>query len=309
LGIDGHFVIEQTARSRSGLFLNFNGSAGIWRRSCIQDAGGWQSDTLTEDLDLSYRAQLRGWRIGYRPDVVVLAELPASVEALEHQQFRWAKGSLQTARKVLPQLFETEIPWHKRVFAAIHLLGYVAHPFMLAALLLSLPVGYFASWALRAFPWAGLAIVGPPLLYAASRTAQLPRLGDRLRILPVLVLLGFGLSLSNSLAVFEGLLGKGGSFERTPKFNLRDRAGQWMSGHYAPRHSAMVWGEIALAGYAIASVAILWNTDSWTTIPWMMTYAAGYLFVAGLTLVQLWQQRIAGARRNPSAASDRISAS
>lgn len=119
MGIDGRFVIEQTARSRSGLCLSFNGSAGIWS----QDAGGWQSDTLTEDLDLSDRAQRRGWRIGCGPGGVVPAELPGAVEALKHQQFRSAKGSLQTARKVLPPLFETEIPWHKRVFAAIHLLG------------------------------------------------------------------------------------------------------------------------------------------------------------------------------------------
>ncbi len=309
LGIDGHFVIEQTVRSANGLFLNFNGTAGIWRRSCIQDAGGWQSDTLTEDLDLSYRAQLCGWRIGYRPDVVVPAELPAQIEALLHQQFRWAKGSIQTVRKILPRLYRHDIPWRKRIFGTVHLLGYVVHPLMLAALLLSLPVGYFASGFFRVFPWTGLAIVGPPLLYAGSRTVQLPRVSDRLKVLPVLVLLGFGLSLSNTLAVIEGLVGDGGKFERTPKFDLGNGTGAWISGRYAPRHSAMVWGELALAAYAMVTVVVLWSSDTWTTVPWMMAYAAGYLFVAGLTLLQIWQQRLAGAEQKASAASDRLSVS
>jgi len=309
LGIDGHFVIEQTVRSGNGLFLNFNGTAGIWRRACIEDSGGWKSDTLTEDLDLSYRAQLRGWRIGYRSDVVVPAELPAQIEALLHQQFRWAKGSIQTVRKILPRLFREEISWKKRFFGTIHLLGYVVHPLMLAALVLSLPVGYFASGFFKVFPWTGVAVIGPPLLYAGSRTIQLPHVSDRLKVLPVLVLLGFGLSLCNTLAVIEGLFGNGGHFERTPKFDLGNTTGGWISGRYTPRHSAMVWGELFLAAYAMITVAVLWSADTWTTVPWMMAYAAGYLFVAGLTLLQIWQQRQAGAAQKASAASDRLSVS
>ena len=125
LAIDGHFIIEQTARSKHDLFLNFNGTAGIWRRTCIEDAGGWQWDTLTEDLDLSYRAQMRGWKIDYLPDVVVPAELPAQVEAFKKQQFRWAMGSSQVVRKILPKVFGSGLPWRIRMMAVLHLTGYL----------------------------------------------------------------------------------------------------------------------------------------------------------------------------------------
>ena len=153
MAIDGHFIVEQTVRSRSGFFLNFNGTAGLWRRACIEDAGGWQYDTLTEDLDLSYRAQMRGWKIDYLPDVVVPAELPSQVEAFKKQQFRWAKGSFQVVRKILPQVFErSDLPWRVRLLAALHLTGYIVHPLMLSLLLLTLPVGTLIPATFKIFP-------------------------------------------------------------------------------------------------------------------------------------------------------------
>jgi len=130
LGVDGHFVVEQTARSRAGLFINFNGTAGVWRRACIEDAGGWQGDTLTEDLDLSYRAQLRGWRMGYLPDVVVPAELPAQISAFKRQQARWAQGSIQTALKLLGPLLRSAQPWSVKLEGVVHLTSYLVHPMM-----------------------------------------------------------------------------------------------------------------------------------------------------------------------------------
>jgi cellulose synthase/poly-beta-1,6-N-acetylglucosamine synthase-like glycosyltransferase len=157
LGLDGHFVVEQMARSRNGLFLNFNGTAGLWRRTAIDDAGGWSADTLTEDFDLSYRAQLLGWRVGYLPEVVVPAELPTQVDVLRQQQFRWAKGSTQTMRKVAPRVCRANLPWYVRLAALVHLASYTIQPLMLLLLALSLPIEYWAGGIHRYFAWAGVA--------------------------------------------------------------------------------------------------------------------------------------------------------
>jgi cellulose synthase/poly-beta-1,6-N-acetylglucosamine synthase-like glycosyltransferase len=291
LGIDGHFVIEQNARSRNGLFLNFNGTAGIWRRAAIEDAGGWQSDTLTEDLDLSYRAQLRGWKIGYLSDVVVAAELPVQVDALKSQQFRWAKGTMQTVRKLMPRLFKTEMPWRVRLGAIVHLTGYLVHPLMVLTLILTLPVGYYDGVLTRYFSWAGLIGFGPPLLYTMAKTQETPRLSDRLRLLPLLFFLGFGLSLNNAMAVAQGLFTRGGSFKRTPKFNLRDREGDWLDGVYSIHATSIAWGELALAGYAFLTIVLLWPIQGWAPIPWLLSYVCGYTFVAGTSAVQNYQVR------------------
>jgi cellulose synthase/poly-beta-1,6-N-acetylglucosamine synthase-like glycosyltransferase len=301
LGIDGHFIVEQTARSRNGLFLNFNGTAGIWRRAAIEDAGGWQADTLTEDLDLSYRAQLRGWRIGYRPDILVPAELPAQVEAFKSQQFRWAKGSIQTLRKLAPRLFSVDMPWTVRLSALIHLSGYAVQPFMLLMLLLTLPVASFAGSFQHLFSWTSLIAFGPPFLYSVTSTESTPHVKDRLRVLPLLILLGFGLSLNNSIAVIEGLVGHGGEFQRTPKFNLPQRSdlrsdrrslkprGSWSGSAYALPHSPMVWGELVLAGYALATIILLWPTFGFAVLPWMSIYIVGFSYVVGLSFIQTWQ--------------------
>ena len=178
MAIDGHFIVEQTVRARNDFLLNFNGTAGLWRKSCIEDAGGWQWDTLTEDLDLSYRAQMRGWKIDYLPDVVVPAELPAHVEAYKNQQFRWAKGSFQVVRKILPKLFEkSKLPWHVRLLALLHITGYGVHPLMLAILILTLPVGLFAPQAFKFFPLSVIAGLGPPLVYLSAKAAHSPSPG------------------------------------------------------------------------------------------------------------------------------------
>ncbi|HET9914831.1 MAG TPA: cellulose synthase family protein, partial [Anaerolineales bacterium] len=196
MGIDGHFIIEQTVRSKNGFFLNFNGTAGLWRRACIEDAGGWQWDTLTEDLDLSYRAQMRGWKFDYLPDVVVPAELPPQVEAYKKQQFRWAKGSFQVVRKILPSVLKAKLPLKVRFMALLHLTGYFVHPLMLSLLLLTLPVGLLIPGAFKIFPISVLAGLGPPLLYLTATATQQSSVLKRLRSFPVLVIVGFGLSLS-----------------------------------------------------------------------------------------------------------------
>ncbi len=290
LGIDGHFIIEQSARSRNHLFMNFNGTAGIWRKACIEDAGGWLSDTLTEDLDLSYRAQLRGWQIDYLSDIVVPAELPAQIEAFKKQQFRWAKGSFQTLKKIIPSLLAAEEPWYKKLLGIIHITGYLVHPLMLGTLILMLPVGIFSPQVFKWMPWMMMAAFAPPLMYLLSATEHLPKLRDRLRLIPILTLIGFGLSLNNSIAALEGLFGKSrGIFLRTPKFNLTNHKGNWANSLYNMPISPMVWAELGLGVYALLTGIILAAHQGYQPLPWLLVYSAGYFYIAGLNLDQSGQ--------------------
>ena len=289
LAIDGHFIVEQTVRSRNDFFMNFNGTAGLWRRACIEDAGGWQTDTLTEDLDLSYRAQMRGWKIDYLPEVVVPAELPSQVEAFKKQQFRWAKGSFQVVRKVLPKVFEqSDLSWRVRLMALLHLTGYIVHPLMLCLLLLTLPVGILIPSTFRIFPLSVMAGFGPPLLYLAATVPNGPSLRERLKLIPLLTIMGFGISLSTSIAVLQGLTSKGGVFIRTPKLNLGNahKQSRITDRTYRPPISPMVWAEIALGLYALLTIILLEPYVGWGIIPWMTIYMIGYFYIAGLNLIQ-----------------------
>ncbi len=288
LGIDGHFIIEQTVRSKNGFFLNFNGTAGLWRRACVEDAGGWQWDTLTEDLDLSYRAQMRGWKFDYLPDVVVPAELPPHVEAYKKQQFRWAKGSFQVVRKILPSVLRANLPVTVRFMALLHLTGYFVHPLMLSLLLLTLPVGLLVPGAFKMFPISLIAGLGPPLLYLTATATQHRSIFKRLRSFPLLVIVGFGLSLSTTIAVLEGLFSTGGAFIRTPKLNLNNRPGrkQKIDRAYLAPISSMVWVEIALGLYALVTGIVLAPYLGWGILPWMVIYMLGFFYIAGLNLIQ-----------------------
>ena len=288
MGIDGHFIIEQTVRSKNGFFLNFNGTAGLWRLACIKDAGGWQWDTLTEDLDLSYRAQMRGWKFDYLPDVVVPAELPPQVEAYKKQQFRWAKGSFQVVRKILPSVLQSDLSWKVRFMALLHLTGYFVHPLMLSLLLLTLPVGLLVPGVFKLFPISLIAGFGPPLLYVTATASQHTSILKRLKSFPVLVIVGFGLSLSTTIAVIEGLFSKGGAFIRTPKLNLdnRHKKKQKVDLAYVAPLSSMVWVEIALGLYALVTGIVLAPYIGWGIVPWMIIYMLGFFYIAGLNLIQ-----------------------
>lgn len=291
LAIDGHFIVEQTARSRSGYFLNFNGTGGIWRQACIQQAGGWQAGTLTEDLDLSYRAQLMGWRIEYLPDLVVPGELPAQLAAYKRQQARWARGSLQTARRLLPRVWQAALPWAVKLQATLHMTGYFVHPLILAALLLSLPLGLLH---LSALSWAALllpAALGPPLLFLSAAVSPGPGLRERLLLLPGLVLLGIGMSLNNSRAAMAGIFfARPGAFLRTPKFAVQ-RAGQrWEHSRYALKLDPAVWLEGLLGLLALLWAGYFFLTQKWGPLPWLLIYAFGYGYVFMLTLFQSARQ-------------------
>jgi cellulose synthase/poly-beta-1,6-N-acetylglucosamine synthase-like glycosyltransferase len=296
LGIDGHFIIEQAARHSVQAFLNFNGTAGVWRRSCMADAGGWQGDTLTEDLDLSYRAQFRGWRIVYQAQVVVPAELPVQIDAFKRQQFRWAKGSIQTALKLLGQLWLLHRPLWLKVMGTLHLTNYAVHPLMLLNLLLTLPVTLSNSPLLLLTPFFTMSAIGPPLLYWSAMQGKPLPLAVRLGRLGVLIALGTGLSLNNSRAVLEALLGLDSEFKRTPKFAVTGRSTAWRQSHYILPRDPSAWVELILAFYAWGLLGWAIVTGVWVVTPWLLLYASGYSYIAAMTFVQARQTRAAQAR-------------
>ncbi len=285
-GIDGHFIIEQEIRSEKDLFLNFNGTAGIWRKSCIVDAGGWQHDTLTEDLDLSYRAQLRGWKIRYLPHITTPAELPAHINAFKRQQFRWAKGSIQTARKLLEALWRSTHPFMVKFEGTLHLTHYLVHPLMLLNLLLMLPLLHGRSPLVRIYPVFIIGAFGPLFMYMVAMGQQSKPIFERLVNLFMLVLLGMGLSLNNTHAVAEATLGKQSPFKRTPKFNFKGQDTNRKNSDYLLPRDGSTWIEITLAIYSFSLLVYVLITGVWGLVPWLILYTGGYGYVAGLNIKQ-----------------------
>ncbi len=289
IGIDGHFVVEQRARSGAGLFLNFNGSAGVWRRECIEDAGGWQADTLAEDLDLSYRAQLAGWRIVYAAEVAAPGELPPQMDALRRQQARWAQGSIRVAIKLVPALLASDAAWPVKLEGALHLTGYLIHPLLLVILLLSFPFVLAGARLSSLMPYFALAAVGPPLLYLVAQVERGPGWWRELPLAPLLLLLGTGLALNNSLAMARAVVGRTEGFQRTPKFDIRGQRGDWQVSAYALRCSNLVGWELLLAALAMGVAALEWSRTGVAPF-WLAIYAAGYAFVALASLLQAWRE-------------------
>ncbi len=292
LGIDGHFAVEQSARARSGLFLNFNGTAGIWRRAAIEDAGGWTHDTLTEDLDLSYRAQLRGWRIVYRPEIVCPAELPVVISGFKSQQRRWAKGSIQTAVKLLPRVWAAPLPRWIKYQAFVHLTYYMIHPLMLAGLLLALPLRTASEltlgvgWRELAGLLFALATVGPGTMLMYGQSVLHERWWQRIWQLPTIMVIGVGVALSTSLAVIDAFVGRRAEFVRTPKFGIAGRTGTWRGKRYG---RTAPWGGIAelmLGVYCAITAGLFWREGQYAVAPFLTLYTVGFLTVGLLTVVQ-----------------------
>lgn len=288
LGLDGYFVVEQAARHLSGTFLCFNGTAGVWRRACIDDAGGWQSDTLTEDLDLSYRSQLRGWRFVYLPDVAVPGELPVQMDGFKRQQSRWAAGGLQCARKILPQLWRSTVPLWVKIEETLYLTRHVCYPLILFLALCTLPMVLNPAPALDFMVIFLLAALGAPLLYLSALIALYPRWWTRLPYLPLMMVVGTGISLNNSRALWQGLSQPGAPFLRTPKFGIRQARDRWSGNRYALRAGPVVWAELLLATYVtVALILALWIGQI-ALVPWLAFYALGFAYAAGASL---WQTR------------------
>jgi cellulose synthase/poly-beta-1,6-N-acetylglucosamine synthase-like glycosyltransferase len=286
MGIDGHFMIEQAARSWNGLFMNFNGTAGVFRRSAIESCGGWQHDTLTEDMDLSYRMQIADWETEYVPDLTVPAEIPEDINAFKNQQFRWAKGSIQTAIKIIPMLAQKKMSKFKFLQAVLHLTHYMVHPLMLILALLTMPVLYFVKVNLPLFWFVGiiccmiLATSGPATMYLVAQRYIGNPLLQQIMLIPAMMLIGTGLAVNNGKAVFEALLKRESPFHRTPKKGER-RGGLG----YRPVKDITCIIEILIGLYCLASFQMFLGYTNFLVSPFLMLYASGFLFVGVISIV------------------------
>ena len=282
LALDGYFGVEQLARSRLGLLMVFNGSAGLWRRTAIADAGGWQGDTLAEDLDLSYRAQLLGWRMTYLPNVASPAELPTTMAAFKRQQFRWAKGSFQVLRKLGPRLLTSNTTLFRKLAGILHLSSYFGNVLLIVSLLLSLPV-VLLDHGQTPMHWGlvGLAGFGPPVLGAVAQLTMRKDWPKRLLYYPVLILVGIGLTFSNTLATWEAIWGAHNDFLRTPKAPPGGEAVR----AYALPLDWTTWAETFLAFYALVT-GMLALELAHGLAPFIFLYAIGFGFTAALGFAQ-----------------------
>ena len=310
LMLDGHFMMEHAGRNRSDRFFNFNGTAGIWRRAAIADAGGWQHDTLTEDMDLSYRAQLRGWRFVYLPEIAAPAELPVEMSAFKSQQFRWAKGSVQVALKLLPAIMRSKsATFAQKSEAFFHLTNNLAYPLLLLLSILLLP-----NLALRPHHgWREVLMIDLPLFFgttlsiasfylASQREIALLRDPEgRLRVqwwvikrLPLVMSIGIGLCVNQTRAVLEALFGRETEFVRTPKHGIRGRLEIWSSKKYRAAKSITPLIEVAMAGYFTIAMAVAVQNGHYLSMPFLGLFLYGFGYVGG---VSLWQGGLGVALR------------
>jgi len=290
--LDGHFVLEHGGRNRSGRFFNFNGTAGVWRRVAIEDAGGWQHDTLTEDLDLSYRAQLRGWRFVFVPDLIAPAEVPVEMNAFKSQQHRWAKGSIQTCRKLLPILLRAKLPLGVKAEAFFHLTANFNYPFMCLMSVLMFP----AMVIRYNMGWYEMLLIDVPLFFAATfsvcnfyMVCQREIHTDwraRIKYLPFLMSIGIGLSINNTRAVIEALLNKQSDFNRTPKYRIEGDADEWVSKKYRQSVAVQPLIELMLGLYFTWTVFYALANGIYGTVPFLILFQVGFLYTGLLSIVQ-----------------------
>src|SRR6267143_3264475 len=270
--LDGHFVLEHSARSRSGVFFNFNGTAGMWRRRTIGEAGGWQHDTLTEDTDLSYRAQMVGWRFKYLQDVECPAELPIEMTAFKTQQARWAKGLIQTGKKILPRVLKSDAPWHTKVEAWYHLTANLSYPLMIVLSVLLLPamiIRFYQGWFQMMYidlPLFMASTFSISSFYLVSQKELFPKSWLRsLLYLPILMALGIGLTVTNTRAVLEALTGKQTAFARTPKYRVESKKDKVGAKKYRKRLGWVPWLELLIGTYFALAVFYAIDNENYFT--------------------------------------------
>jgi len=289
--LDAHFAVEQEVRSRTGLLMNFNGSAGIWRRAAIDDAGGWSADTIAEDFDLSYRAQLRGWRLTYLADVMVPAEIPALLGAVKRQQFRWAKGSIQCLIKNGGKLVNSTQPLVRKVQGLLHLTGYILHPMMMIVMVLSLPLVITGEINRAHIGALGTVGLGAPLAFIVAQLALYPKEWfKRSLFIPSILLLGPGMALNNTAAIVEALLGRNpNEFLRTPKFMSNSantkRTNNKSKVSYGLPIDWTTWAEIFFMVYSGVTAAFALQRAPGLA-PFMASYAIGFGYTAWLGIKQ-----------------------
>ena len=293
--LDGHFVFEHGARSRSGCFFNFNGTAGIWRRRAIEEAGGWQHDTLTEDTDLSYRAQLRGWKFVYLPEIECLSELPVEMNAFKTQQARWAKGLIQTGKKLLPSIWRSSAPRRVKVEAFFHLTANLSYPLMSVLAILILPaiiVRFYQGWFQMLY-------IDLPLMIAATGSVSSFYLGSqrelfpgdwlyKLRYLPFILATGIGLTITNTCAVLEALAGHRSEFVRTPKYRIEEGGQRFFKNIYRQRTRWVAIVEVLIGTYFAFAARYAFDNGNYATAGFLCLFVMGYL---GTGLISLFQAR------------------
>ncbi len=283
LALNNHFVIEQTVRNRKGLFINFNGTGGVWRKECILDAGNWHADTVAEDVDLSYRAQMKGWKFVYLNNYETKAELPAEMNALKSQQYRWAKGTVQAARKILPALWKTRLPLSVKLQGTFHLTAHVVFPLILALALMATPVlllktnGVYEMY-LNA---ASVFLVSLFLSFIFFVYAQKEIYGDwkkAVLLFPLFLSGSMGLAINNTKAIFEGLIKNDNEFVRTPKFGISSKEDKFTDKKYfgAFRLDFIAVAEFLLALYSLVAIILAVALKQYSAIPFGAIYLFGF---------------------------------
>jgi cellulose synthase/poly-beta-1,6-N-acetylglucosamine synthase-like glycosyltransferase len=296
--LDGHFVLEHSGRARSGVFFNFNGTAGMWRRAAIDAAGGWQHDTLTEDTDLSYRAQLNGWKFLYLQDVECPAELPVEMTAFKTQQARWAKGLIQVSKKILPRLLISDVPRSVKIEAWYHLTANLSYPLMIVLSVLLLPamvIRFYQGWFQMVYidlPLFMASTFSISSFYLVSQRELFPKTWLRTFLyLPFLMALGIGLTITNTRAVLEALAGKQTAFARTPKYRVESKKDKVAAAKYRKRLGWVPWLELLVGTYFALTVYYAIDNENYITVPFLLLFVIGYWCTG---LMSLLQGRFAG---------------
>ena len=291
--LDGHFILEHGGRSRGNVFFNFNGTAGMWRRKAIEEAGGWQHDTLTEDTDLSYRAQVKGWKFKYLQDIECPAELPIEMTAFKTQQARWAKGLIQTGKKILPMLFRSDVPLRVKVEAWYHLSANISYPLMIVLSTLLMPAMIIRSFG----GWFQMLLIDLPLFmastfsissfYLVSQKELFPRKWPRTFLyLPFLMSLGIGLTLTNTRAVLEALFGIKSAFKRTPKYRVQSKSDRALGQKYRRRLGLVPWLELLVGCYFALMCWYAYSSENYWTLPFLALFVLGYWYTGLMSLLQ-----------------------
>lgn len=300
--LDGHFIMEHAARNWSGRFFNFNGTAGIWRKEAIETAGGWQNDTLTEDLDLSYRAQLKGWNFIFLKDVVAPSEIPVEINGFKSQQHRWAKGSIQTAKKLLPQILKSDLPLKVKVEAFFHLTNNISYLLMLLLSILIYPsmvarinLGWF-QMIVTDVPFLLVATVGISFFYLCSQKEAYSNWKSRLIYLPMLMSIGIGLSVNNSKAVLGALFNRQTAFIRTPKYMIEKKKDKWLGKKYRVKINLSVIIELLLGVYFTFNIYFAFINKIYISIPFLMIFQVGFFYIAFLSVYQVLLSSLASSR-------------
>ncbi|MCI0452525.1 MAG: glycosyltransferase [Candidatus Latescibacteria bacterium] len=289
--LDGHFMLEHTARNCSGRYFNFNGTGGVFRAAAIRDAGGWQGDTLTEDLDLSYRTQMRGWKFVFLPDVDCPSELPVDILGFKNQQYRWAKGSIQVGRKLLPSIWKSRAPLAVKLEATFHLSANLSY-LLLVVLSLLMPFAVMrrarmassGEFVIEALAF-GLTTASVLIFYAVAQRELHRDWKPRLRALPVILALGVGMCVNNAWAVAEALAGRDTPFVRTAKYRIESLRDRWKSKLYRSARGRSFFVELGLCAYLATGFVVIAGLGGWGALPYLGLFLAGYAYVFGLSVI------------------------